>query len=1094
MTIAPGELATAQDVNAALALRLLAGMNLSDVPNKALARSNLGLGGMATQNPASVAITGGALDGVTIGGTTPGYGDFATLIVSGTFDAPATGEFWSDDGARVLRMNDRLLVGGAVDNDAAKPNVEKDWLSEYINWPVFNATAAITSNFGTIALTVGSQTAQLDPVAAGSTQTTIGVAAFALSNNPGTYPGDYFASYGFYGEGRLYPGSVSDAFAAEFEAVNLSNVANGQPTPYRELRVGSVQALRLGSGGGQGLSPSPALSAIGIVPNGSTFNAGIVFDKAALTGADGTTGFGTAIAMAKGHLLSWYCDSAPDGAVAATITSTIATPANAVSLQAQDGGWTFIQPSGAIGFSVQTVASAANYLSARPAAVASSPALVAAGSATNVPIDLVPKGASGITLGSNLANYILATGAAASSGPTITVAGSDTNAVLALSGKGVAPVWSTRGHFGSAAPSSSPSDTFRRLGVTSSGSIAINQSLVRVGGNFSGSSLSASFVGGMALFGIDSDTVTFSNTNAGYTAIYNGQTLASGWSGGRTLSVDFLNIGGAGNVGSSAFHVAGSSEIRASAWMGGTPGAERGSPFSRNEIAIINAGAGPHLRQLFGDEWDLQVADGARVLWKGGGKVVQLTTDVRRGLQQDFAYSAGMQADGRAPGFDTIYAVGGVEGWFPGTETSAVMRGIQGGIVDGPANAVAFGVDFSNMDRIRVAAFMAPGFKVDGGGNLGAEIASGGSLQTSGGVLAKTAVVSSIQVVNAGLYSGTVTLSMAGGATATVAAFGIGASFSMTTPGTGYAADDTFEVTGGTTTTAATGTAEIAGDTLTVTVASTGLFGVGQTISNMTGVTAGTRIIALGTGTGGIGTYTVSESQTVSSTAITTTGPAVFTGTIADNVLTVSAMTSGIITNNTFLIHDEITDRTRIIAFGTGTGGIGTYTIDTSQVRSSAMTGIRAGGPAEGKIARVNSGAVSGFRMTNPGYYTALPSSPVSTRVTSGAGVDLTFVPAVNLLAVNVTAGGSGYGEFLPPVVSASCTLGAYAEATFKVSMTATQGLLSLNTGGHVAIPTTHTPASASAPGTTGTISWDADYIYVATATNTWRRAQLLTW
>ena len=45
-------------------------------------------------------------------------------------------------------------------------------------------------------------------------------------------------------------------------------------------------------------------------------------------------------------------------------------------------------------------------------------------------------------------------------------------------------------------------------------------------------------------------------------------------------------------------------------------------------------------------------------------------------------------------------------------------------------------------------------------------------------------------------------------------------------------------------------------------------FKVGQTVSG-SGVTAGTVITALGTGTGGAGTYTVSPSQTASSTAIT---------------------------------------------------------------------------------------------------------------------------------------------------------------------------------------------------------------------------------
>lgn len=41
---------------------------------------------------------------------------------------------------------------------------------------------------------------------------------------------------------------------------------------------------------------------------------------------------------------------------------------------------------------------------------------------------------------------------------------------------------------------------------------------------------------------------------------------------------------------------------------------------------------------------------------------------------------------------------------------------------------------------------------------------------------------------------------------------------------------------------------------------------------------------------------------------------------------------------------------------------------------------------------------------------------------------------------------------------------------------------------------TTKTPASAAATGTAGTIAWDADYIYVCTATDTWKRVAIATW
>jgi hypothetical protein len=45
-----------------------------------------------------------------------------------------------------------------------------------------------------------------------------------------------------------------------------------------------------------------------------------------------------------------------------------------------------------------------------------------------------------------------------------------------------------------------------------------------------------------------------------------------------------------------------------------------------------------------------------------------------------------------------------------------------------------------------------------------------------------------------------------------------------------------------------------------------------------------------------------------------------------------------------------------------------------------------------------------------------------------------------------------------------------------------------------VRVRTARTPASASATGATGEICWDANYIYVAVGTNTWKRAALSTW
>ncbi len=45
-----------------------------------------------------------------------------------------------------------------------------------------------------------------------------------------------------------------------------------------------------------------------------------------------------------------------------------------------------------------------------------------------------------------------------------------------------------------------------------------------------------------------------------------------------------------------------------------------------------------------------------------------------------------------------------------------------------------------------------------------------------------------------------------------------------------------------------------------------------------------------------------------------------------------------------------------------------------------------------------------------------------------------------------------------------------------------------------IRVRTAKTPASATATGTQGQIAWDADYVYVCVATDTWKRSSIATW
>lgn len=150
------------------------------------------------------------------------------------------------------------------------------------------------------------------------------------------------------------------------------------------------------------------------------------------------------------------------------------------------------------------------------------------------------------------------------------------------------------------------------------------------------------------------------------------------------------------------------------------------------------------------------------------------------------------------------------------------------------------------------------------------------------------------------------------------------------------------------TTTATATNAAISGTTLTVSGGATiGAFSIGMLITG-TGVSANTVITALGTGTGQIGTYTVSVSQTVSATTITgtiveNTGGS-SASTISGTTLTVGGTVTGYFNVGMTISGPGVTNGTTITALGTGTGGAGTYTVSASQ--TVASTGITASNSA----------------------------------------------------------------------------------------------------------------------------------------------------
>ena len=93
----------------------------------------------------------------------------------------------------------------------------------------------------------------------------------------------------------------------------------------------------------------------------------------------------------------------------------------------------------------------------------------------------------------------------------------------------------------------------------------------------------------------------------------------------------------------------------------------------------------------------------------------------------------------------------------------------------------------------------------------------------------------------------------------------------------------------------------------------------------------------------------------------------------------------------------------------------------------------------------------------------------------------------------NNYAGGGDFGFTWKIGASDRMTLDSSGRLLVGTSSDSGGALLQVN-GDRIRVGTAKTPASASDTGTAGEICWDASYIYVCTATNTWKRTAIATW
>ena len=311
------------------------------------------------------------------------------------------------------------------------------------------------------------------------------------------------------------------------------------------------------------------------------------------------------------------------------------------------------------------------------------------------------------------------------------------------------------------------------------------------------------------------------------------------------------------------------------------------------------------------------------------------------------------------------------------------------------------------------------------------------------------------------------------------------------------------------TTAAATNLSLTSGTTGSVTLDS------GTTGAINIGTGANTKTITLGSSTGTVqlptavtkvGQTSLVQGGAVNITLPTSAGTLVGsgdTGTVTSTMLLDGTILNADVNASAAIAGTKISPdfgAQNVITTGTGTAatfisGAGTATANGIQVGTGTTykPGIYSPGADQLAISTGGTGRVFVTSAGNVGIGTTSPSYTLDTRgsiaSTSAGGIQtvLSFASdgIVGTISNHSLAFFANSAERARIDTSGRLLVGGSPDSG---------GALLQVFGDRIRIGTAKTPASASATGTAGEICWDASYIYVCTATNTWKRTAIATW